>query len=262
MKMLITVVALALSLNVLANQTVPLPGGTQCLVHLSLAEDGMIFGKTNSSDLFPDSAYRDFKVEDDDGFITQTLIFNKLLAQKGPLPKLTVEDGIVLSRAVDRAIAYSSDEKLLSNPKLKAADKENLAKVVSFNKLFKEALKRSKSSNHVIDPQIFGQWKVFMESQRHEHYFTLHGLSNEPTRGIVNLCGAYPASSPDCCKLKIAELNNVLAMSLCGKSFTTGEEVNKVYPSARTKCHSGYDVIYETKGGSVTERSKPQGSKQ
>lgn len=255
MKMLMIIaVVLTFSLSVFAVE--------ECSVHLSISPEGVVTGKTNSADLFSDSAYKDFQVEDDDGFITQMTIFNKLLKEKRPAPQLTVEDGVLLSQAIDRAIAYSTDAKILENPKLKPEDRKNLMKVAKFNQTFREVLNKARSSNYVLSPSFFAQWKIFMEGQRYEHYFTLHGFSGEATKGIINLCGAYPPTIPECCKLKIAELNNVLAMSLCSKNFTDGESVTRVYPASRTKCLTGYKVTYDIKKSSAEERKSIQGSKQ
>lgn len=254
MKMLITVAALIFSLNSYSL-------GNDCSVQLEITDEGMIFGKTNSKDLFSESAYKDFQVEDDDGFITQMVIFNKLLDQKKSAPQLTVEDSIVLGQAIDRAIKYSTNEKILNNPKLKPADKENLIKVAIFNKGFKDSLLKIRSTNHTIDPTVFKNWAMFMEAQRHEHYFTLFGAP-EQTRGIINLCGAYPPSTPECCKYKIAELNNVLAMSLCNRNFVTKESVTKVFPNGKTSCKEHHKLTYVRKNYSSDKKSNTEASKQ
>lgn len=238
MKLLMTVLAVALSLQVVANDN------GSCKIDFRISDDGQIVGKTNSQDLNVQSHYFDFATEDDDGFITQTIVLKKILADNKGLqaPVLTTEDSYLLLKSIDRAISYSTNPKVLNNPKLKPADKENLGKVAEFNKQFKEIISKSRMSKKIslIDLQ---KWRSYMEEQRYEHYFTLHGSSAPvaPTKGVVNLCGGYPKSVPECCKFKIAELNNVLAMSLCSTNFATGERVDKVFSENKSKC-SNYKI--------------------
>lgn len=105
----------------------------KCSVNYIIDSEGMITGNTDSKDLYEGSNYKDFKIFDDDGFISQVIIFNKLYKTKDKGLKISDEDLDILLMATDRAINYSLDEKVLNNPKIKREDKINLEYVLFFN---------------------------------------------------------------------------------------------------------------------------------
>lgn len=216
----------------------------KCSVNYIIDREGLITGKTDSKDLFEESHYRDFTIFDDDGFISQVIVFNKLYKTKDKGLLINDEDLEILLMATDRAINYSSSEKVLNNPKIKSDDKINLEYILFFNTAFKDHLLRIKSSKKEMSKTTFDLWAHYTQGQRYEHFYTLKGFTAEPTRGIINASGAFPPSVPQCCYLKIAELNNIIAMSLFNINFITGEKMTKMYSQGITKCEDGYEVTY------------------
>ena len=216
----------------------------KCSVNYIIDREGMITGNTDSKDLYEGSNYRDFKIFDDDGFISQVIIFNKLYKTKDKGLKVSDEDLDILLMATDRAINYSSDEKVLNNPKIKPEDKINLEYVLFFNTAFKDYLLRIKSNKSDMSKTTFDLWANYMEGQRYEHFYKLEGFASEPTKGIINASSTFPISIPECCRVKIAELNNIIAMSLFNRNFMTGEKMTKMYSKGITKCEDGYEVTY------------------
>lgn len=215
-----------------------------CSVDYVIDREGRISGKTNSRDLYKESYYKDFKIFDDDGFICQVMVFNKLYTAKQEGANTSDEDLEILLMATDRAIKYSSDVKVVNNPNLKPDGKINLEHVLFFNTAFKDHLLRMKSNKKSMSKTVFKLWAHYIEGQRYEHFYKMEGFTREPTRGIINGAGGFPKSVPECCKFKIAELNNIIAMSLFNTNFITGEQVTKVYSENTTKCEGGYDVTY------------------
>jgi len=216
----------------------------KCSVNYIIDNEGMITGNTDSKDLYDGSNYKDFKIFDDDGFISQVIIFNKLYKTKDKGLKISDEDLDILLMATDRAINYSSDEKVVNNPKIKPDAKINLEYVLFFNTAFKDHLLRIKSNKSDMSKTTFDLWANYMEGQRYEHLYKLEGFATEPTKGIINASGTFPISIPECCRVKIAELNNIIAMSLFNRHFVTGEKITKMYSQGITKCEDGYEVTY------------------
>lgn len=224
---------------------------TACYVKFDIYDSGWIVGTTDSQDLLEGSNYKDFKIFDDDGFITQLIVFNRIFSQFKEEMKISNEDLEFLYQGTERALKYSSDKKNLNNPRLKPDDRDNLLYTNYFNTYFKKQLDQVKLKNNMLQTEPFIVWKNYMEGQRYNHFYTIHGLSHQPPqRGIINLGGRFPKLIPECCRLTIAELNNIMAMSLFNKDFLfRSKPIAGMYRTTESKCTAGYEISYQLKKG-------------